>query len=111
MGAGSVMLQYLKNMVSNDATVSSARVINISGFVPLDCGHNNVGSFCFALNMSNSNMSPGATYAGSQLTPSGAQMGGTLPSYGGLAGTWRCLGYAPYGGTSSRTATLFQRIS
>ena len=33
MGAGSVMLQYLKNMVSSDATVSSARVINISGFV------------------------------------------------------------------------------
>ena len=27
------MLQYLKNMVSSDATVSSARVINISGFV------------------------------------------------------------------------------
>ena len=33
MGEGSVMLQYLKNMVSSDATVSSARVINISGFV------------------------------------------------------------------------------
>ena len=86
--------------------------INVSGFVTLDCGHNNVGSFCFALNTSPSDMMPGATYAGSKLSPSGAQMNGTIPSsYGGLAGTWRCLGYAPYGGTTSRTATLFQRIS
>jgi hypothetical protein len=69
--------------------------------VPLDVGHGNIGSFCYATNKSRNTIPPGGTIAGAYLLPPGTPVGSFA-----LYGTWRCLGYCESGSSS-----LFQRIS
>lgn len=66
---------------------------------------NIVGSLVFAYNNSGATIGPSETVAGSAINAAGIS-GGTLVTSLGLAGTWRCLGYAPAG-----FLTLFTRIA
>jgi hypothetical protein len=81
--------------------------------VPKDVGPNNIGSFCFAVNVSTTTVPPGGTISGSNLSPSGVP---DSSSNYALNGTWRCLGYArgKYYDYDARLytyyATLWQRI-
>lgn len=82
--------------------------------VATDQGHNNVGSLCFAAEVSGSfgGFLAGSTYAGSGLRASGVVEDGvtSLTQGAALSGTWRALGTAAASGSSAQ-ATLFQRIA
>ena len=74
--------------------------------VPLDVGHGNIGSFCFAVNMSGrTTVPPGGTLSGSLLKPSDSR---SVNYNYALIGTWRCLGYSVDGKYYS---TLWQRVA
>lgn len=82
---------------------------NAESRVSKDCGHNAVGSLCYALNISTSTIAPGSAIAGESLRPAYSRAGDTVQ--GGylttaLSGTWRALGWGVSG-----FATLWQRIS
>ena len=64
-----------------------------------------VGSYAFLRRPSGVEINPGGTVAGSSLTYSDS---GDNDSAISPSGTWRCLGYSPFGITSS---TLWLRIS
>ncbi len=83
--------------------------------VPRDCGTDNVGSICLVQRSIAINYAPGATIAGSLITPTGIYFDGAGGagrdiSRAGLSGTWRMLGslYAPSG---SNAVGLAQRIA
>lgn len=81
-----------------------------SQYLGTDIGHNNVGSLCFARQVSPGafTTNPGDTVAGAFLRPASASDW----SVSALSGTWRCLGYAVSDGTpDSLATTLWQRIS
>ena len=79
-----------------------------------DQRYNSVGSFCFAINTSNTTISPDGLLAGSSLRPAGVgyENGAfSLQNTGSsLAGTWRCLGYGE-ANVSINFATLWQRVA
>ena len=110
-------------------TTASGAADNLS-VVKRDHGHNNVGSFCFAVYLGQTSISPGGTAAGSNLYPanlwsnsyaSDASSLGTSSTAGGayntaaaLSGTWRCLGTAlvtTFGENPAYPTTMWQRIA
>ena len=99
--------QWLAN---NAQTTANSAWNNAESRVSKDCGHNIVGSLCFARRVTSGFFAslPGATVAGADLRPASAA---GANSYA-LAGTWRCLGYSDNAGTPNDSATtLWQRIS
>lgn len=89
-----------------------AALTTANGKVGADCGHNAVGSFCFARYVPvPGGLAAGATVAGSTLAPASVQdnVGVFALMYdGALAGTWRCLGFI---GQNYPAVSLFQRIA
>jgi hypothetical protein len=73
-----------------------------------DIGHSNLGSFCFAVNLSTTAVWPGGTIPGSLLKPAASPI--VTDPYT-LPGTWRCLGTAPGKTATTLYATLWQRIA
>ncbi len=78
--------------------------------------YGDAGTFVFAAEANGSAITPGSTYSGADLRAAGFRVdSGASPnlslqvSGAALSGTWRALGYAASGDTS--TATLFVRIS
>lgn len=86
----------------------------IDNRVTKDQGYNSVGSFCFALNTSNTTISPNGLLAGSSLRPAGVGYENSAfvlhTPLSSLAGTWRCLGYGR-AGELVHVATLWQRVA
>jgi hypothetical protein len=77
-----------------------------------DTGHSNLGSFCWAINLSPTTVAPGGLISGSELKPAGITSGSGLRVYSyALIGTWRCLGYALGKTDVNLYATLWQRIA
>ena len=103
-----------------DLAASKADASHGHPYLGYDIGHNVVGSLCFACNSSSTNVVPGGTLAGSNLSPAGIASAkvndSNAPAYimatGGLSGTWRALGYGYVNITNiHKSATLWQRIS
>ena len=103
-----------------DLAASKADASHGHPYLGYDIGHNGVGSLCFAYNASSTNVVPGGTLAGSNLSPAGIASAkvndSNVPAYimatGGLSGTWRALGYSYVNITNiHKSATLWQRIS
>lgn len=113
------------------ATTAAGAADNLS-VVKRDHGHNNIGSFCFALRNNTTTVSPGGTIAGSGLYAAGLystsfaldafNIANQSPNCASivtnvaLGGTWRCLGSsvastALPGGEAIYPTTLWQRIA
>lgn len=81
------------------------------GAVPVDCGHGNMGSVCWARSVLASAVAAGALIAGANLTPGGMQSGGQSAWAGStLTGTWRCLGHS-LGDATYTGLSLWQRVA
>ncbi len=86
--------------------VTSAIQTQLNAKTDLGIAVGAVGSYAMA--KANVAANNGASIAGSQLEPAGVTTAGAQIATGGaLAGTWRCMGYAP----NASDVSLFLRIS
>ena len=101
---GNLYMEWAGNWLSNI----------LANRITKDQGYNSVGSFCFAINTSNTTIPPDGLLAGSSLRPAGVgYLNGAFSiqnTGSSLTGTWRCLGYG-VAGASVDIVTLWQRVA
>ena len=102
--------------VSQASSYAGAAQSNaIAACVGKDNGHNNVGSYCFAYQITiNPLIASGGTIAGACLKAANTYAGGGIYQGAALSGTWRSLGYGLptcFNGGAEVCASLWQRIA